>query len=358
MNISGIFNLNDILTGITGQSLPNYTILIINVCVFFLISKFMYWILKKVVLFFTRHTKTDFDDELVKSIEYPLLLSILILFLNSQIIYISASTIIGFWADKITGTIVIIMVTWFLYKLIGLIDSHILRPLASKTESDIDDQLFPLIRKILRVILILFALIYILGWFGIDIGPLIAGIGIGGIALAFAAQKVLGDVFGGIAIFVDKPFKINDRIKIENIVGTVIDVGLRSTKIRTMDNNVLIIPNSKVADNLIENYNAPDHRLVIRTTIGLVYDTPVKDIEKAKNLLREILDANNAILKDFFVGLIEFADSSVNILIVYTVKDYSKSDAVRDAINMEIKRIFDKEKLEFAFPTQTLYLKK
>jgi MscS family membrane protein len=254
--MAGLFSLvewNNYIVSNVGVNFPNWAFFVINLILFSIILKLVYWLFKKVFRLFTSKTETTLDDDLIDAVEYPLIAILVIVFLISQMSFLTSNEFVLTWTHKVGIALIIISVTWFLYKLIGIIDKYGFTELARRTKSDFDDQLYPLLRKILRVILVLLAAFYILRWFEIDITPLIAGVGLGGLALAFAAQKVLGDIFGGVSIFTSEPFKKGDTVRTKDATGTVEEIGLRYTRIKTLDGTIEVIPNSIISSEPLEN---------------------------------------------------------------------------------------------------------
>jgi len=232
---------------------PSWTLFLLNLVIFVIGLKLVYFILKKIILQITKRTKTEFDDEFVRILEYPLLATLTLIFLVSALNIFSIPTNIMNWIYILEKCILLIILTWFLYSVIGIIYDHILVRIAEKSESNLDDQIFPIVRKVLRIALIIFAVIYFLDVLGVNITPLLAGVGIGGIAIAFAAQKILGDAFGGVSILADNAFNLGDNVKIDKHEGIVKEIGLRSTILKTANNTKLILPNSFVSSCVIEN---------------------------------------------------------------------------------------------------------
>jgi MscS family membrane protein len=185
---------------------------------------------------------------------------------------------------------------------------------------------------------------------------MIAGLGIGGLALALAAQDSVKNIFAGIMIFLDKPFRLNDRIQINGHDGSVEEVGLRSTRIRTLEGRIVTIPNCTFTDNSVINVTSQP-ALKVKLNLGLTYDTDEKDMQKAINLLEEIVKDEPQIKDDFVAGFNGFGDFSLNILFIYYVKPEGHWLDTQTLVNKEILRRFNKEGLEFAFPTQTIYKK-
>ena len=183
---------------------------------------------------------------------------------------------------------------------------------------------------------------------------MIAGLGIGGLALALAAQDSVKNIFAGIMIFLDKPFKIKDRIQIEGFDGVVEEVGLRSTRVRTLDGRIVTIPNSTFTDNSVVNVTSQP-ALKITLNLGLTYDTSEDDMQKGVDILRAIVaDHSNILEKDCAVGFKDFGDFSLGILFLYYIKPDAHWLDSQNTISKEVLKRFNGAGLDFAFPTQTL----
>lgn len=300
-------------------------------------------------------TKTQLDDILVTVLEKPVVFLIFVLGLFIALKTLSFNTRITEMVMNIINILTIIGVSWFI---IYLIDGFILNYFSPKVaQTKIDRGLVPVIRKIVKVILIIIAITLIISNFGYDISSLIAGLGIGGLAFALAAKDMLSNLFGGISIMTDKPFKIGDRIKVAGYDGWVQEIGLRTTKVKTLDNFQMIIPNSIVANTPVENVSREEARKV-KVTIGVEYTTSMKKMEEAKKILEQIIKENPDTKDESIVSFEEFADSSLNFQIIYWIKNLNNILPAKHKINMEIKKRFEKAKISMAFPTRTVYVKK
>ncbi len=218
-------------------------------------------------------------------------------------------------------------------------------------------QIIPAINRILKFTIFFIILASFLQTHGYSVSSLIAGFGITGLAVGFAANSAIANIFGSISIISDKSFQIGDYIKFGTYEGTVEDINMRSTKIRTLDNALTIIPNSVVANDAIINISA-GHRKRIFETIGITYDTSNEKIERAVKIIEEILESHDEISKDYIVNLHELGDSSINIRVNAYVKTkvFNKYLKVKEAFLMELIKKFREENIEFAFPSQTVYL--
>ncbi|OIP89566.1 MAG: mechanosensitive ion channel protein MscS [Syntrophaceae bacterium CG2_30_49_12] len=207
-----------------------------------------------------------------------------------------------------------------------------------------------------RLFLWTIVLLLILDNLGVDITSLIAGLGIGGIALALAAQNILGDLFASLSIMLDKPFVIGDFIIVDEYMGSIEQIGLKTTHLRSLSGEQLIISNADLLKSRIRNYKRMYERRVV-FSLGVIYQTPYDKLKTIPAMVREIIEAQEQTRFDR-AHFKEFGNSSLNFEIVYWVKnpDYNVYMDLHQAINMEIFRRFEEEGIVFAYPTQTLYL--
>jgi len=220
--------------------------------------------------------------------------------------------------------------------------------------------LVPLLRKTLRVVIVIIAGLYVAESIsGKPMTTIIAGLGLGGLAFALAAQDSIKNFFGSIMILLDKPFAVGDRTLVGGHDGMIEEVGFRSTKIRTLTGHLVTIPNEKMAASAVENIGRRPHiRRLFNVTI--TYDTPPDKVERAVTIIQEILDNHEGMNPDFppRVYFNEFNDCSLNVLVIYWYHppNYWDFVAFGQKVNLQIMRAFEEEGIEFAFPTQTLYL--
>ncbi len=252
-----------------------------------------------------------------------------------------------------------VAIVWFIFKLVSLVDFH-LKNWAASTDSTIDDVVAPLVGKTLRVFIVIIGGVLILqNLTGVKIGPLLASLGIGGIAVALAAKDSIANFFGTLTIFFDKPFQVGERVVIDNYDGVVEDVGFRSTRIRTLTGHLVTIPNEKVVNSGLENIGKRPHIRWLNN-ITITYDTPPDRVEKAVSIIKEILDNHEGMHPDFpprvyFNG---FNDWSLNIMVIawYHPANYWDMQEWLQRTCLEILRRFNDEGIDFAFPSRTLYL--
>jgi MscS family membrane protein len=248
---------------------------------------------------------------------------------------------------------------WFIFKLVSVLDFH-LKKWAASTDSSIDDVLAPLFGRTLRVFIVIIGSILIIqNLTGVKIGPLLASLGIGGIAIALAAKDSIANFFGTLAILFDKPFQIGERVIIDNYDGVVEDVGFRSTRIRTLTGHLVTIPNDKIVNSGLENIGKRPHIRWL-TNVTITYDTPPEKVEKAVSIIKGILENHEGMYPDFpprvyFNG---FNEWSLNIMVLawYHPANYWDMQEWLQRTCLEILRKFNDAGIDFAFPSRTIYL--
>jgi MscS family membrane protein len=253
--------------------------------------------------------------------------------------------------------VVIISVTWIFLRLVDFF-ALILSHRAAKTESRLDDQLVPFFRDGLKIIVVIFSLFFTLGVvFHVNVVTLIGGLGIGGLAVALAAKETLENLLGSFTLFLDKPFIVGDNIKVGPVSGTVESIGLRSTRIRTLEKTQVTVPNKKMVDAELEN-TTERSLWRVRFSIGLIYATQANDIQNIIAQIKKTLDNHDQISSDTLVFLNEFNSSSLDVLINYLVisNDYATVMKIKEEINFKIIKIVRANNSDFAFPSTRLYV--
>ena len=270
---------------------------------------------------------------------------------------------IGHYWTKVAQALVAIAIAYALYRLVDIIE-HYLRQWTSRTRTRLDDMLVPVVRKSLRITIAVIAALWIAdGILGADIKAILLSAGVGGIAIALAAKDTIENFFGSVTIFADRPFQIDDLVRIGEHFGPVEEVGFRSTRIRTLEGHLVIVPNSVIANSIVENVGK---RPFIRRTsnITITYDSGHAKAKRAVEIIKDILSNVSEVNTDPQtpprVYFSDFNDWSLNIYVSYWVSppDYWLYHEVNQRVNLEMMKRFEAEKIEFAFPSQTLYVKK
>ncbi|TKJ36740.1 MAG: mechanosensitive ion channel protein MscS [Planctomycetes bacterium B3_Pla] len=263
----------------------------------------------------------------------------------------------------IAQAVAAIAVAYALYRLVDVVEYYLDR-LVGRTETTLDDMLVPVARKAMRItIAIIAALLIAENVLGTDVKSLLLGAGVGGIALALAAKDTIANFFGSITIFADRPFQMGEMIKIGEHTGPVEEVGFRSTRIRTLQGHLVTIPNSVIVNTCVENIGK---RPFIRRTSNLTitYDSGHVRTDRAVEIVKEVLadvpEVNADAENPPRVYFSDFNDWSLNIYMSYWVMpaEYWLYQEVNERVNFEIMKRFEAEQIEFAFPSQTLYVKK
>jgi len=264
---------------------------------------------------------------------------------------------------QIAKAVAAVAIAYAIFRLVDIAEFYLIRWTA-KTRTKLDDMLVPVVRKSLRVTVAILAAIYIVdNVLNQDVKSILLGAGVGGIAIALAAKETIANFFGSITIFADRPFQIDEMIKVNDHVGPVEQVGFRSTKIRTLQGHLVTVPNSVVANSIVENIG---RRPFIRRTsnITITYDSGHAKAARAVAIIKEVLadvpevSSHSETMPRVYFS--EFNDWSLNIYMSYWVRpaDYWLYMQVNERVNLEIMKRFEAEEIEFAFPSQTLYVKK
>jgi MscS family membrane protein len=243
------------------------------------------------------------------------------------------------------------------YKLVDVFSLY-LESVADKSDSSLDNNVIPLIRKVLRVFVVIVGGLFILQNLDVNITALLAGISIGGLALALAAQDTLKNFFGSLMIFADKPFSVGHWITSGDIDGTVEEIGFRSTRVRTFRNSLTYVPNGKLADSTVDNHGLRKYRRFFMH-IAITYDTPPDLIEVFVMGLRKIVEKHRNTRKDFYIiEFNEMGDFSLKIMfyIFFSVPTWPEELKARHEVLIEIVRLAEKLGVRFAFPTQTVHM--
>lgn len=317
-------------------------------------AKVLYWVFGRILKSFVRRTKTRLDDIIIDMLEEPVVLIVTIFGVWFAVGRLSFTPEVDGWIAKGYWFMITISIAWLLARLVDAIIKEYIVPLAQRTENDLDDQVVPIIRKAIRATIWILGVIVALNNAGYNVGALLAGLGIGGLALAMAAKDTVANIFGGITIFTDKPFKINDRVKINGFDGTITEIGIRSTRLKTLENRIVTIPNSKFTDGMVENVSSEPNRKVV-LKLGLTYDTPAEKIQEGMKALQNIVNESDMLEENSVISFTEFGDFSLGILFIYYIRKEADIMNTQTEVNMEVKKRFEKAGIDMAFPTQTVY---
>lgn len=231
---------------------------------------------------------------------------------------------------------------------------------ARASDSRFDDQMLPILRNTARVLIFVLGVVFVIQAFGYPIGGIVAGLGIGGMAVALAAQDTLSGIFASIAIFLEKPFMVGDYVELQGVQGTVSDVGIRSTRIRTVERTLVTVPNRKIVENVVDNWAGRDSRRTLMS-FGLTYETSLTALGSFLDKLREELRSDPDVEPDSWsVHFRGFGESSleVEVLMYLRTADYRQWLSMRERKGLMIMREVEAAGLSFAFPTRTVRIER
>ena len=344
-------------TDLLGQPLWKYLSFLIYVVLAFYVAKFLDFIINSWLKRLTAKTETKYDDLVLDLLRGPVKIVSFVVLLNIGLNVFDWPASAEKYFSRGLVVIVACSVTYVIIKIVDLLLGLWREHVVSEQDKIFAAQLFPIFSKVARSVIIVAAILLTADNLEIEIKTLLAGLSVGGLALGLAAQDTVANMFGAVAILLDKPFHIGDRVKVESVEGFVESIGLRSTRVRNLDGHLVTLPNKLMGNAIITNIT---RRPTIKTemNIGLTYDTPVEKVKRATLLLDEIFQSNPKTV-DLIISFNKFADSALNIFVVHIWNgtDVKQHFAEMQVLNLKIKERFDAEKIEFAFPTQTVFVK-
>lgn len=332
-----------------GNTLMQYGLFFGTILFFLVVGKISLFLLHNHFKRIASKTKTKIDDLIIYTIEKPIHLTFFVIGLYVALSFLIIDPSIYSTIHNILFVLMSINIAWYVLRFCESFLEEYISSYVKKSDSKLNDQLLPILKKAVRYVIILFSVIIILDNVGFDVTTLLAGLGIGGLALAIASQDVVSNIFGGITIFTDKPFSVGDRIKLDSQSGIVEEIGIRSSKLRTFDGTRVSIPNNIFSKNPIENLSKRNfERIMLR--LGFNYSISAQKLKKAKEIIRDILVRTKGIdEKSITITLEEFGDFSIRLLVVYNIVDYEKKLYILDKVNTQIKERLEKEKIELSF---------
>jgi MscS family membrane protein len=318
------------------------------------LGKVLYWLSGNIVRKITAKTKTRLDDIIIDMVEEPVVFALTVAGIWYALTTLTLPAKAELWIGNATQFMVILSIAWLVTRLLDALFKEYVVPLTEQSETDFDDQILPIIRKGVKFTIWSMGIIIALNNAGYDVGALIAGLGITGLALAMAARDTVANVFGGFTIFTDRPFTLNDRIELMGFDGYIREIGVRSTRLETLAGRIVTIPNSKFSDSPVENVSAEPSRKV-SVSLGLTYDMKPDQMRQAMEILQEIADAQETLEEKVAVGFSGFGEFSMDLKLIYYISSGEDIMGTNTAINLAILDRFAEAGLEMAFPTQTIH---
>ena len=334
-----------------------YTYSLIILFGFIIIAKLITFITERYILKLTAKTKTKVDDQLVEETHTPVSLLFIILGIKLAIIPLELNENINMILQRSISTLLFVVLAYILFVIFRIAISAWVERTAVRKAKDVDENLIKLSTKTTKFVLFIFVLLFVLKVWHIQVGPLLASLGIIGVAVAFGLQNTLGNVFGGVSLLLDRSIKVGDIVKADaDTYGQVMDVGLRSTRIKTWDNEVVIIPNGKLAGGNIKNYVLPNPTIRVIVPFSVAYGTNVDKVKKI--VMAEIkkldnLDPNH----DPMVMFLEMGSSSLDFKAFVWLKSYKERFVTKEKLNCMIYETLNKHKVNIPFPQMDVHLK-
>lgn len=344
-------------TKFLGEPLWKYLASVIYIFLAFYISKLLDYIINVWLKRLAAKTDTKYDDILLELLRGPVKVISFVIFLHIGLGVFDWPPRAQVFLSRGLIVVVACSITYVVLKVVDVFMGVWREKFASAEDKLFAEHLFPVIRKAAKTAVIIAGVLLTADNLHIEIKTLLAGLSIGGLALGLAAQDTVANLFGAVAVFLDKPFRIGDMIKVEGVQGTVEQIGIRSTRVRNLDGHYVTIPNKTMGNTIITNIA---RRPSIRTemNIGLTYDTTVEKVKRATTILNDIFTSHPK-TKDVVISFNKFNDSALNILVVHVWDGTEGKEhfAGLQELNLKVKERFDAEKIAFAFPTQTVYVK-
>ena len=324
----------------------------------FFASKFCDYFTRVWLIKFAAKTQTRLDDLLLDLLNGPIKIVSFVIFLHIGLSIFSWPNAVQQFFTKGLNLIVVVAFVYVLLKAVDLTIGLWKARVSLGDEKAFDEQLFPIISKSLKIFVLIVAFLFICdNVFNYDIKTILASLSIGGLALGLAAQDTLSNFFGAVVVFVDKPFRVGDAIKLPEAEGVVESIGLRSTRVRNVDGHLITVPNKTMGNASITNITRR-FNIKSQTNIGLTYDTSVEKLKRALDVLEQVFKAH-PMTHDVLIAFNKFGDSALNIQVVHWWKSTDAKEQLlgMQELNLAVKKRFDDEGISFAFPSQTIYVK-
>ncbi|MEP7265567.1 MAG: mechanosensitive ion channel family protein [Bacteroidota bacterium] len=317
------------------------------------VAQLFLFIIRNYILKITSKTKTEVDDRILSIISRPVYLAIFFTGLYIAFQFLTVSATLTKWVDRSLFIILVMLAAYVVSQLIIVLSAHWLRveKRFEKTPK--------LVGKIISILVYLLAGVMVLTYFKINITPIIATLGIGGLAAGLALQSTLSNFFAGLHIISDRSFTVGDLIEINqlNIAGHIEDIGWRTTRIKTLQDTIAIVPNSKIAESVIINTEFPLREMVIIVKCGVAYDSDLTEVEKITlEVATTIQKTIEGAVTDFTPNMryTDFGDSNINFSVALKIKSYTEKPLVRHEFIKMLKAAFEQNQIDISFPVRKI----
>jgi len=315
-------------------------------------------ILKKILKPLAEKTKTKIDDLIIKSLSSIIFYIVFLLGVKVGLQYFELKKNVQTVFDGLINTLLIVVISLLLLKIISNFAQQLTKEWKFKTRTTADERLIPFLQRILKAIIIILSVIFVFSAWKINISPLLATAGIAGLAVGLAVKDSLSNILGGLQLVLDKTFKVGDKVQLDSgELGVIMDIGLRSTKLRTYDNEVIYIPNGYLANAKIKNFTQPDLSIRVNVNFGVEYGSETKKVQK---VVLEAIKKIDTVIKEPepVVLFLKMSDFSLDFVARAWVKSYTEAYSTQLKITDEIYNALNKANIGIPFPTRTVYTKK
>lgn len=343
--------INDIIQFISESVWLRFLAVLVITVVVAIISRF---VLTAILKPLSKRTKTKVDDIIIKSIAS--IIFYIVLLIGAKI-GLQQFTLETPFFQSLVDTLLILIVCIFLFKIISHFARLWMQEWKYKTKTSADERLIPFLQKILKAVVIILAVIFVFNAWNVNISPLLATAGIAGLAVGLAVKDSLNNILGGLQLVLDRTFKVEDKVQLESgEMGVILDIGLRSTKLRTYDNEVIYIPNGYLANAKIKNFTHPDISIRVNVEFGVVYGS---DPEKVEQVVLDALKQIDTVIEEPepAVQFLKMSDFSLDFIARAWVKEYTEAYSTKLKMTEEIYNALNKAHIGIPFPTRTVYTK-
>lgn len=311
----------------------------------------------KMVLSFSRKANTDIVSNALLAFERPVRSYFVVIGLYVALLYLPVPVTYDETIGRLFRTLLIIHIAWGLYNF-SASTSTVFSRIGKKLDLEVDQILLPFLSKLIRFAIAAMALSVIADLWGFNVSGFVAGLGLGGLAFALAAQESIGNFFGGVVIITEKPFTLGDWISTPSVEGVVEDITFRSTKIRTFADTVIVVPNSTLSNEPIQNWSTMRKRQ-ITFNLGIMHQTPRDKVKRCVDKIEAFLKSNEAIDQEIIiVRFNEFHEGSLELYFYFFTKTtaWLEHMDIKEEVNLEVMKILEEEEVSFAFPSRSIYM--
>jgi MscS family membrane protein len=324
---------------------------------FYILAKLMVLFFEKILKRLTTRTGTKLDDDLITASKKPLKWIIIVIGIKMALLPLKMDATTALFFNNVTTAFIIAFITYIVFRTLGILIHYWGSKVSERIDSRIDDDLVPLFVKITNIFIIIMGALLILSRFGVEIGPLVASLGIAGFAIGFAVKDSLANIIGGIILILDKSFAVGDKVTVDDDTGIIKEVGLRNTKLLTFDNEIIVIPNGELMNKKFKNYVLPDPTIRVVVDFGVAYGT---DVDRVEEVVMNVIHAIEDVVEEPPPSVVfyEMADFSLNFQAKFWIPLYENQYAKKIEATKKIYNALQENKITIPFPTHTVYLER